>query len=111
MFLINITPWRAHKNMGDSTDFFDVTACIPTFSKPITGSTLTFKLQLNYFEKLHCDKTTEVPADHECTEFTPDLHIPSKWRANVLNCGVCKRNLMCFLCFYFVRKVQNGPTL
>ena len=59
-----------------------------------------------YFERLHRDITTQLPEDHQCTQFTLDMIIPPKWRNDVLSCRVCKRNLVCFLSTYFLKKVQ-----
>ena len=49
-----------------------------------------------YFERQYRDQANEVPDDHSCMYFSPDMIIPAKWRNNVLNCRKCKRKLVCF---------------
>ena len=65
------------------------------------------QLSPKYFGRLRRDKTTQLPEDHNCTQFTEDMIIPPKWRNDVLSCRVCKRNLVCFLSTYFLKKVQR----
>jgi len=33
--------------------------------------------------------------------------IPPKWREDVLNCRVCKRNLVCFLSHHFLERIRR----
>ena len=112
MFLINITPWSAHQNIGDYGDFLIRQHVYPHFRNLSQEVHLLFddpdcvQLSPKYFERLHRDKTTQLPEDHNCTQFTEDMIIPPKWRNDVLSCRVCKRNLVCFLSTYFLKKVQ-----
>ena len=113
MFLINITPWSAHQNMGDYANFLINQHILPHFRNRSTEVHLLFddpecvQLSPKYFERLHRDKTTQLPEDHQCNEFSSDLMIPPKWRSDILSCRVCKRNLVCFLSTYFLTKIQR----
>ena len=109
MFLINITPWSAHQSIGDYADFLIRQHIYPHFRNQSQEVHLLFddpdcvQLSPKYFEKLHRDITTQLPEDHQCTQFTLDMIIPPKWRNDVLSCRVCKRNLVCFLSTYFLK--------
>ena len=60
-----------------------------------------------YFERQHRDKTSQLPEDHSCTDFSPDMLIPPKWRSNILSCRTCKRSLVRFLSTYFLEKIKR----
>ena len=113
MFLINITPWSAHQNMGDYANFLISQHIYSHFRNGSTEVHLLFDdpecvhLSPKYFERLHRDKTTQLPEDHHCSEFTSDMIIPPKWRSDILSCRICKRNLVCFLSTYFLTKIQH----
>ena len=101
MFLINITPWTAHKTICDYADFLLKQYILPYY-RTTTEVNVLFddpecqKLSPKYFERLNGDKVNKVPDDHCCGNFSPDLLIPPKWRDNVINCRTCKRNLVSF---------------
>ena len=111
MFLINIIPWTAHKNMGEYGDFLIRQHIFPHFKNGATEVHVLFDdpkdnvLSPKFFERQHRDLTNPISDDHYCSSFTEDMVIPHKWRANVLNCRKCKRNLVCFLCQYFLEKI------
>ena len=113
MFLINITPWSAHQNMGDYADFLIRQHIYSHFRNGSTEVHLLFddpecvQQSPKYFERLHRDMTTQLPDDHHCGEFTSDMIIPPKWRSDILSCRICKRNLVCFLSTYFLTKIQQ----
>ena len=87
-------------------------------SSPITETKLqkfTYSLMilnarfkvLNFFERCHRDQINPTSADHSCNDFVQDMVIPPKWRADVLNCRKCKRNLVSFLSHYFVEQMKR----
>ena len=100
MFLINITPWNAHQNMGDYANFLINQHILPHFRNRSTEVHLLFddpecvQLSPKYFEILHRDKTTQLPEDHQCNEFSSDLMIPPKWRNDILSCSLTKIQLL-----------------
>ena len=110
MFLINITPWSAHRTMGDYAQFLMKKHILLQY-KTATEVHVLFddpdsqQLSPKYFERLHRDEANLVPSDHSCTEFSFDLMIPPKWRENVINCRKYKRCLVCFLSSYFIQPV------
>ena len=112
MFLINITPWSAHKTMGDYAQFLMKQHILLQY-KTAKEVHLLFddpdcqQLSPKYFERLHRDESNLVPSDHSCTEFSSDLMIPPKWRDNVISCRKCKRSLVCFLSSYFIQKIKH----
>ena len=95
MFLINITPWSAHHNIGEYADFVLRQHILPHFRNGSNEVHLLFddpECQVQspkYFERQRRDQLHPVPSEHHCTEFTDDLVIPPKWRENVLNCRKC----------------------
>jgi len=113
MFLINIKPWSAHKSIGDYGDFLLRQHILPHFRHGATEVHVLFddpECQVqspNFFERQHRDLTHPIPDDHCCTEFTSDMVIPPKWREDVLNCRVCKRNLVCFLSHHFLERIRR----
>lgn len=117
MFLINITPWSAHKTIGDYADFLIRQHILPHYRCMSKEVHLLFddpdcqELSPKYFERQHRDKENQVPDDHSCTDFSADLLIPPKWRNNVINCRKCKRKLICFLSNYFMERMKKklGP--
>ncbi|XP_064384664.1 uncharacterized protein LOC135333611 [Halichondria panicea] len=117
MFLINITPWSAHKNIGDYADFLIRQHIYPYFRSRSQEVHLLFddpecvQLSPKYFERLHRDKTAHLNDDHQCTTFAADMVIPPMWRKNILSCRLCKRNLVTFLSTYFLKKVQRKLAL
>ena len=111
--LINITPWSAHKSIGEYAHFL-IRQHISPFSRNNTKEVhLLFddpdcvKISPKYFERLQRDKTAQLPVDHHCTDFSSDMIIPPKWRNNVLSCRKCKRKLVCFLTTYFLANLQR----
>ena len=112
MFLINITPWSAHKTIGDYADFLLKQHILSNYRNGTTEVHLLFddpecqQQSPKYFERLHRDEINQVPDDHCCDDFSSDLMVPSKWRNNVVNCRKCKRNLVCFLSQYFLQRVK-----
>ena len=113
MFLINITPWSAHKSIGDYSDFLLRQYILPHFRNGATEVHLLFDdpecpaQSPKFFERHHRDQTNPISDDHSCNSFTEDMVIPPKWRENVLNCRKCKRNLGCFLSHYFLEKIKR----
>ena len=102
MFLINISPWGAHKNIGEYAHFLLKQHVLPYFRARSKEVHLLFddpdcQVQSpKYFERRRHDLDNPVPDDHYCTEFTSDIMIPPKWRQNVLN-RKCKQRLICLL--------------
>ena len=88
MFLINITPWSAHKSIGEYAHFLIRQHISPFFRNNTKEVHLLFddpdcvKISPKYFERLQRDKTAQLPV-HHCTEFSSDMIIPPKWRNNV----------------------------
>ena len=117
MFLINITPWCAHKNIGEYADFLIRQHILRHFRGMSKQVHLLFddpdcqEMSPKYFERQYRDQANEVPDDHSCMYFSPDMSIPAKWRNNVLNCRKCKRKLVCFLSHYFMERMKGklGP--
>ena len=111
-FLINITPWSAHHNIGEYADFLLRQHILPHFRNGSNEVHLLFddpECQVQspkYFERQRRDQLHPVPSEHHCTEFTNDLVIPPKWRENVLNCRKCKRSLVCFLSKFFLESIR-----
>ena len=108
MFLINITPWSAHKCMREYTNFLLRQRIFPHFRNGATEVHLLFDdpdcqvFSPKSFERQHRDQTNPVPDNHCCNEFTMDMLVPPKWRESVLACRKCKRNLVCFLSHHFL---------
>lgn len=113
MFLINITPWSGHQNIGEYADFLLRQHVLMHYRNGVSEVHLLFDdpgsvtQSPKYFERLHRDQANPISDDHCCTVFTPDIVIPPKWRENVLNCRKCKRNLICFLSLYFIDKMKR----
>ena len=113
MFLINITPWSAHKCIGDYADFLLRQHILCYFRKGAAEVHLLFddpECQVQspkYFERQHRDQTNKVSEDHCCQEFATDMIIPPKWRENILNCRKCKRNLVSFLSHDLVHRIRR----
>ena len=111
MFLINITPWSAHHNIGEYAEFLLRQHILPHFRNGSNEVHLLFddpECQVQspkYFERQRRDQLHPVPSEHHCTEFTNDLVIPPKWRENVPNCRKCKRSLVCFLSKFFLKSI------
>ena len=112
MFLINISPWSAHKDMGEYGEFLLRQHILPHFRNGAKEVHLLFddpgcQIQSpKYFERQHRDQENPTPDDHVCSNFSPDMIPPPKWRENVLSCRKCKRNLVCFLSNYFTKKIK-----
>ena len=113
MFLINITPWSAHRNMGEYADFLLRQHILMHYRNGATEVHLLFddpECQAEspkYFERLYRDQTNPTPEEHWCSSFTSDMFTPPKWRENILNFRKCKRNLVCFLSFYFAENLKR----
>ena len=113
MFLINITPWSAHKSVGDYADFLLKQHILPHFRNGTTEVHLLFDdpecqtQSPKYFERQCRDQTNPIPDNHYCSEFKADMVIPPKWRENVLNCRKCKRALVCFLSHHFLERIKR----
>lgn len=113
MFLINIIPWSAHRNIGDYANFLLKQHIIPNFRNGSNEVHLLFdypECQVQnpeHFERQRQDQLNPVPSNHHGTDFTKDLVIPPKWRENVLNCRKCKRNLVCFLSKFFLETINT----
>ena len=60
-----------------------------------------------YFERLRHDSTAPVNSNHTCDDFTSKHPIPSKWREGVINCHICKRNLVLYLTQFFLQQVPK----
>ena len=114
MFLINISPWSAHKTMGDYANFL-----LKQHIQPFLRNTTTLEVHLlfdspesqqctpKYFERMHRDEMNQTVDDHYCADsFSADLMVPPKWKENVLSCRRCKRKLVCFLSEYFLQKIR-----
>ena len=113
MFLINITPWSAHKCMGDYDDFL-LGLC--HFRKGANEVHLLFddpdcQMQSpKHFERQHRDQINKVPDDHHWHKFTTDILIALKWRENVLSCRTYKRNLVCSYHTNFLKNQTKAST-
>ena len=113
MFLINITPWSAHKNIGDYADFLLKQHILPHIRNGAAEVHLLFddpECQVQspkMFERQLRDQKNPISDDHCCSNFTEDMVIPPKWRENVLNCRKCKRNLVGFLSHHFLKKIKQ----
>ena len=70
MFLIHITPWSIHKNLGDYADFLIKQHILPHFQNMSREVHLLFdntecqQLSPQYFERQHWDLANQVPDDH-----------------------------------------------
>ena len=107
MFLINITPWSAHKCIGDYADFLLRQHILCHFRKGATEVHLLFddpECSPKYFERQRRDQTNKIPEDHYCQEFTHDMVIPPKWRENIINCRKCKRSLVSYDFMHRIRR-------
>ena len=113
MFLINITPWSAHQNIGEYAQFLLRQHILPHFRNGSNEVHLLFddpECQVQspkYFERQCRDKLHPVASDYCCNEFTKDLVISPKWRENVLNCRKCKRSLVSFLSKFFLESIRR----
>ncbi len=115
MFLINISPWAAHFTMAHYAEFLIQQHILPHFSRGALEVHVIFddpESQLTspkQFERLR-RATTNPSGKHNCTTFCDTTNTPKKWRDNVLNCRVCKRNLVVFLSQYFIKSVGTSLT-
>lgn len=50
----------------------------------------------NYFNRKWRDATATIAAGHTCDDIQTSVPIPSKWRADMINCHTCKHNLLSF---------------
>ena len=113
MFLINVTPWSAHKCMGDYAEFLLKQYILCHYRKGACEVHLLFDdpgchtQSPKNFERQHRDATNKVPDDHHCQDFTSDMLVPPKWRANVLSCRKCKRKLVSFLSKDFLKRIKR----
>ena len=113
MFIINTTPLGTHRTLTDYAQFLIRRFILPQFSKGSKEVHVIFdnpgRLQHTpkYFERLRRDAIAPVATGHTCDEFHSHKIIPPKWRENVLNCRLCKRNLVCFLTQYFLHNVTR----
>ena len=113
MFIINTTPLGTHRTLADYAQFLIRRFILPQFSKDSKEVHVIFdnpsRLQQTpkYFERLRHDAIAPVATGHTCDEFHSHRIIPSKWRENVLNCRLCKRNLVCFLTQYFLHNIAR----
>ena len=110
MFLINIQPWNAHREMSDYANFLIKQHIMPFYRNGAKELHLLFdapkKNSLKHFERTKRDKANPVSESHSCVEFTEDLLVPGKWRQDVLSCRRCKRGLVCFLAQYLLHKMK-----
>lgn len=112
LFLINITPWSAHKDMGEYGEFLLQQHILPHYRNGAKEVHLLFDdpecqvQSLKHFERLHRDTANPSPDDHICSNFSPVVIPPSKWREAILSCRKCKRNLVCFLSAFFTEKIK-----
>ena len=111
MFLINISLWSAHTDMGEYADFLLKQHILPHFRNGAQEVHLLFDdpqcqaVSPKYFERMNRDKSNPVPDDHSRENFTNNMFIPQKWRRDVLSCRNCKRNLVCFLSEYILQHI------
>ena len=98
----NIAPRSAHKNIGEYADFLIRQHILPHFRGMSKQVHLLFddpdcqEMSPKYFKRQYRDQANEVPDDHSCMYFSPDMIIPAKWRNNILNCRKCRGNLFVF---------------
>ena len=118
MFLINITPWSAHKSMGEYAHFLLRQHILPHFRNGATEVHLLFNdpdcqvQSPKFFERHHRDQSNPVSVNHCCNIFTVEKAILPKWRENcIYACRKCKRNLICFLSHYLVQKISSSLQL
>ena len=111
IFLINITPWSTHKNLGDYADF--LIRLLPHFRNGATELHLIFddrECQVESPKFLKDSIEIKQILFQMITvaiyySYTEDMIIPPKWRENILNCRNCKRNLICFLSNHFLERM------
>ena len=79
MFLINISPWSAHKDMGDYGEFLLRQHILPHYRNGAKEVHLLFDdpgcqvQSLKQFERLHRDRANPTPDNHICSNFSPDM--------------------------------------
>ena len=112
MFLINTSPLGSHKTILDYGKFILTRYIMTQFSKGSNKVHIVFdnpgqlRNTLKYFEHFRRDALAVVTQDHSCDELLPNTQIPKNWRENLLNCQRCKRNLVTFLCKYFLKTIH-----
>ena len=113
MFLINIRPWSAHKSMEEYACFLLKQHILPHYRNGSSEVHLLFddpecqRQSPKFFERQSRDSINPVSDDHFCVEFFPDMMVPPKWREDIISCRKCKRNLVCFLSFFFLENIQR----
>ncbi len=55
--------------------------------------------------------TANPSGDHNCTTFSDETVTPKKWRETVLNCRVCRRNLVVFYLSISSNLLEQGRGL
>ena len=84
--VFNIKPWIAHKNLGEYAEFLMKQHIHPYFRSGSREVHLVFDdperqgQRPKFFERQHRNKANPVPDSHHCTDFSPDMVIPLKWR-------------------------------
>jgi len=62
-----------------------------------------------YFEQMRRDALCRVPPNHHCDGMEATTNIPRRtWRANFLNCRLCKQNVVKFLSKYFLQHIGDS---
>lgn len=100
MFLINIKPWIVWENSNST--------CIPILGVVLVKYIYFLTTQSGRAKVLNFLKGYTETRTIQCQmSITVQISIPRKWREDVLNCRKCKRNLVCFLCNYFLEKMRT----
>ena len=107
--MINTHPLAHHTKLSAYGDFLLKRFVFPHFGRGSKEVHVIFdnpgRLQNTpkFFEQKRRDEIATISASHMCMEMTEETKLtPRKWRENVLNCRVCKRNLVIFLGTYFL---------
>ncbi len=113
MFMLNTTPLGSHRTFADFAQFLIKRFIVPQFARGTKEVHVLFDNPgrlpetPKYFERKRRDTAATVTTGHACDEVCAGRMIPSKWRADVINCRNCKRNLVLFLTQYFLRNVPK----
>ena len=113
MFMLNTQPLGTQRTFSDYGNFLIKRYILPHFSSGtrevhvILDSPGRLQQTPKYFERLRRDSTAPVNSNHTCDDFTSKHPIPSKWREGVINCRICKRNLVLYLTQFFLQQVPK----
>ena len=113
MFLINTTPLRSHRTLSDYAGFLMRRYLLTEFNKGSEEVHIIFdnygRLQNTpkYFEHARRDAACKITTNHCCDNLQATTVLPKgNWQQNLLNCRVCKRNLVKFLGKFLLDNIQ-----